>query len=104
MVTLKELQTTKRVWQPNWQDVAWAQNGQLDCGQKVNQTTYSNDKTIELTIDNLHYMPTQEMLTNYKFVAKPDVFKKLFKAYYMIRTIKKDKVVKTELNLTELPA
>ena len=102
MVTLKELQTTKRVWKPNWQDVAWAQNGQLDCGQKVNQTTYSDDKTIELTMDDLHYMPTQEMLKTYKFVAKPDVFKKLFKAYFTIRTVKKDKVVKTEVNLEEI--
>lgn len=102
MITLKELQTTKRVWQPNWQDVAWAQNGHLDCGQKVNQTTYSDDKTIELTMDDLHYMPTQEMLKTYKFVAKPDVFKKLFKAYFTIRTVKKDKVVKTEVNLEEI--
>ena len=102
MVILKELQTTKRVWQSNWQDVEWAPNGQLDCGQKINETTYSDDKTIELTMDDIHYMPTQEMLTTYKFVAKPAVFKKLFKAYYMIRTVKKDKVVKTELNLKEI--
>lgn len=104
MITLKELQTTKRIWQSNWQDIPWAQNRKLDCGQKINQTIYSDDKIIELTMNDIHYMPTQEMLTNYKFVAKPDVFKKLFKAYYLIRTLKKDKVIKTELNLTELPA
>lgn len=44
-------------------------------------------------------MPTQEMLKEYTFYAKPDVYEKLFKPYFELRKLKKDKVVKTELNL-----
>lgn len=100
MKTLKELNSVTRKWQSNYVDCVWLKSGKLDNGQKtLVQLPDQSDKYVLLTENDLHFMPTQEMLKEYTFYAKPDVYKKLFKPYFEVRKLKKDKVVKTELNL-----
>lgn len=100
MKTLNELNPVTRKWQSNLVDCVWLKSGKLDNGQKtLVQLSDQSDKYVLLTENDLHFMPTQEMLKEYTFYAKPDVYKKLFKPYFEVRKLKKDKVVKTELNL-----
>lgn len=100
MKTLNELNPVTREWQSNLVDCVWLKSGKLDNGQKtLVQLSDQSDKYVLLTENDLHFMPTQEMLKEYTFYAKPDVYKKLFKPYFELRKLKKDKVVKTELNL-----
>lgn len=100
MKTLNELNPVTREWQSNLVDCVWLKSGKLDNGQKtLVQLSDQSDKYVLLTENDLHFMPTQEMLKEYTFYAKPDVYKKLFKPYFEVRKLKKDKVVKTELNL-----
>ena len=100
MKTLKELNPVTRKWQSNTVDCVWLKSGKLDNGQKtLVHLSGQSDKYVLLTENDLHFMPTQEMLKEYTFYAKPDVYKKLFKPYFELRKLKKDKVVKTELNL-----
>lgn len=100
MKTLNELNPVTRKWQSNLVDCVWLKSGKLDNGQKtLVQLSDQSDKYVLLTENDLHFMPTQEMLKEYTFYAKPDVYKKLFKPYFELRKLKKDKVVKTELNL-----
>lgn len=100
MKTLKELNPVTRKWQSNMVDCVWLKSGKLDNGQKtLVHLSNQSDKYVLLTENDLHFMPTQEMLKEYTFYAKPDVYKKLFKPYFELRKLKKDKVVETELNL-----
>lgn len=100
MKTLKELNPVTRKWQSNLVNCVWLKSGKLDNGQKtLVHLSDQSDKRILLTENDLYFMPTQEMLKEYTFYAKPDVYKKLFKPYFEIRKAKKDKVIKTELNL-----
>ena len=100
MKTLNELNPVTREWQSNLVDCVWLKSGKLDNSQKtLVQLSDQSDKYVLLTENDLHFMPTQEMLKEYTFYAKPDVYKKLFKPYFEVRKLKKDKVVKTELNL-----
>lgn len=100
MKTLKELNPVTRKWQSNLVDCVWLKSGKLDNGQKtLVHLPDQSDKYVLLTENDLHFMPTQEMLKEYTFYAKPDIYKKLFKPYFELRKLKKDKVIKTELNL-----
>ena len=100
MKTLKELNPVTRKWQSNMVDCVWLKSGKLDNGQKtLVHLSDQSDKYVLLTENDLHFMPTQEMLKEYTFYAKPDIYKKLFKPYFELCKLKKDKVVKTELNL-----
>lgn len=100
MKTLKELNPVTRKWQSNRVDCVWLKSGKLDNGQKtLVHLSDQSDKYVLLTENDLYFMPTQEMLKEYTFYAKPDVYKKLFKPYFELRKLKKDKVVKTEINL-----
>lgn len=100
MKTLKELNPVARKWQSNMVDCVWLKSGKLDNGQKtLVHLSDQSDKYVLLTENDLHFMPTQEMLKEYTFYAKPNVYEKLFKPYFELRKLKKDKVVKTELNL-----
>ena len=100
MKTLNELNPVTREWQSNLVDCVWLKSGKLDNSQKtLVQLSDQSDKYVLLTENDLHFMTTQEMLKEYTFYAKPDVYKKLFKPYFEVRKLKKDKVVKTELNL-----
>lgn len=100
MKTLKELNPVTRKWQSNRVDCVWLKSGKLDNGQKtLVHLSDQSDKYVLLTENDLYFMPAQEMLKEYTFYAKPDVYKKLFKPYFELRKLKKDKVVKTELNL-----
>lgn len=100
MKTLKELNPVTRKWQSNIVDCAWLKSGKLDNGQKtLVHLSDQSDKDILLTENDLHFMPTQEMLKEYTFFATADVYNKLFKPYFEVRKLKKDKVVETKLNL-----
>lgn len=100
MKTLKELNPVTRKWQSNMVDCVWLKSGKLDNGQKtLVHLSDQSDKYVLLTENDLHFMPTQEMLKEYIFYAKPEVYEKLFKPYFEVRKLKKDKVVKTKLNL-----
>ena len=93
--------THERVWQSNIVDCEWIQGGKLDIGQKVNKELI-NDNDILLTMDDLTYHPTQKELTEYTFYAKKDVYDQIFKPKYTLLSIKKNKVVGSELKLVLL--
>lgn len=102
MKTVTEMKQSERYWEEKMEDVPWAPGGVLDCGKKTSRTPELTDTDVLVTMDDLHFYPTQEMLKTYTFYAEQDVFDKLFKPYYHVRQLKKEKVVGTELNLQVL--
>lgn len=95
--------THKQVWESKFVDCTWTKSKKLDNGQRK-LVQINTDKDIELTLDDLKYFPTQKDLETYTFRAKPEVYEKLYKPFYTIRHVNKDKVTSTELKLKLIEA
>jgi len=103
MKTVNEMKQSERYWEEKLEDVAWVPGGVLDCGKKTSRTPELTDTDVLVTMDDLHFYPTQEMLKTYTFYAEQDVFDKLFKPYYHVRQLKKEKAEWKEKAVISVP-
>lgn len=99
----KELRT-ERKWVSKKTYCDWAQNQELDLGEKVSYypTDEFKDKEILLTDNDLHFMPSQKQLEEFTYYAPTELYNKLFKPLFYKHQMKKDKVIGYELKLFEL--
>lgn len=89
-------------------DIVWKSNLKqveatvVDIGQKVPVYREGISNIVLLTENDLHYMPTQKELQELIFCAEKEVMDKIYKPFYMVRTVDKKGKVTTKSPLLVL--